>query len=290
VSAWPLLLKGRPAGVLGLAGVAPHAPSAPTGDGHSVLPLLAQLSVLALERVRLQASLQNAARAQDAFLSTAAHELRTPLTSLRGFTQLLLRQLHRTGGVEPRRLTLALQRIEEQTEKLTHLVSRQLDRGRLDAGDLVLDLAVADVVPLLRHVVDTTTAGEGGSQITLRAPQTLLARVDTQRFEQALRGLLTRAVQVSPAGAPVEVVLEPVGDTALRLTVTDHGLPAPEGGAAGLPDPWLNASRQLVELHGGTLHAETVENVERKDDQQGKAGKAGQASKGTRVTVRLPLS
>ena len=130
VGAWPLLLNGRPAGALGLAGVAP----APAGDGQAVLPLLAQLSVLALERVRLQASLQDAARAQDAFLDRAAHDLRTPLTSLRGFTQLLLRQLRRTGSVEPQRLTPALLRIEEQTNVLTLLVTRLLDLGRLDAG------------------------------------------------------------------------------------------------------------------------------------------------------------
>ncbi len=130
MGAWPLLLNGRPAGALGLADVAPT----PAGDGQAVLPLLAQLSILALERVRLQASLQDAARAQDAFLDRAAHDLRTPLTSLRGFTQLLLRQLRRTGSVEPQRLTPALLRIEEQTNILTLLVTRLLDLGRLDAG------------------------------------------------------------------------------------------------------------------------------------------------------------
>jgi signal transduction histidine kinase len=128
--AWPLLLNGRPVGALGLAGVAP----APAGDGQAVLPLLAQLSVLALERVRLEERLRHAAQAQDAFLDRAAHDLRTPLTSLRGFTQLLLRQLRRTGSVEPQHLAPALLRIEEQTNILTLLVSRLLDLGRLEAG------------------------------------------------------------------------------------------------------------------------------------------------------------
>ncbi|HEX2324378.1 MAG TPA: histidine kinase dimerization/phospho-acceptor domain-containing protein [Chloroflexota bacterium] len=128
--AWPLLLNGRPVGAMGLAGVAP----APAGDGQAVLPLLAQLSVLALERVRLEERLRHAARAQDAFLDRVAHDLRTPLTSLRGFTQLLLRQLRRTGSVEPQRLTPALLRIEEQTNILNLLVSRLLDLGRLDAS------------------------------------------------------------------------------------------------------------------------------------------------------------
>jgi signal transduction histidine kinase len=115
---------------MGLAGVAP----APAGDGQAVLPLLAQLSVLALERVRLEERLRHAARAQDAFLDRVAHDLRTPLTSLRGFTQLLLRQLRRTGSVEPQRLAPALLRIEEQTNILNLLVSRLLDLGRLDAS------------------------------------------------------------------------------------------------------------------------------------------------------------
>ena len=130
VGAWPLLLNGRPAGALGLADVAP----APAGDGQAVLPLLAQLSVLALERVRLQAALARRRGAQDAFLDRAAHDLRIPLTSLRGFTQLLLETATPHGSVEPQRLTPALLRIEEQTNILTLLVTRLLDLGRLDAG------------------------------------------------------------------------------------------------------------------------------------------------------------
>jgi signal transduction histidine kinase len=130
-AAWPLLLDGRPTGALGLAGVV----SAPDGHGEADLPILAQLSALALERLRLQAQLRAAARAQDEFLARAAHELRTPLTSLRGFTQLLLRQLRRTGSVEPQRLTPALLRIEEQTVRLSVLVTGLLELSRVDTGE-----------------------------------------------------------------------------------------------------------------------------------------------------------
>src|SRR5207249_6760202 len=107
-----------------------------------------------LQRVELaqeqasRAHAEAAVRLRDEFLSVASHELKTPITSLRGFTELLLRQLDRGATVDVAQLRPMLGAIDRQSAKLARLVGELLDVSRIEVGKLRLDRTETDLVAL----------------------------------------------------------------------------------------------------------------------------------------------
>ncbi len=231
-------------------------------------------SNLAIANARLRAEIAERKRAEalrDEFLSVAAHELKTPLTSLRGFAQLLLRQLDRDVAPDPVRMRQALSAIDQQSAKLARLVGQLLDVSRIDAGQLVLERKVADVVGLVEDVVTDARVNTFRHDFMVRAPSAALALVDPLRLEQVLRNLVDNAIKYSPDGGPIELEVSKDPGSGVRVVVTDRGLGVPRKarphiferfhqahaehrlGGMGLG---LYISRQIAELHAGTLVAE----------------------------------
>ena len=236
------------------------------------------------QRTRAQA--EAALRSRDEFLLTAAHELRTPLTTMRGRTQLLLRQLGRGGPIERERLLHSLRMVEQQTETLNRLVVQLLDVTRLGRETLQLERERVAVVALVERAVDEARLRTGSHEVTLEVPdRSVEADVDPLRFGQVLSNLLDNAIKYSPDGGPIEVSLGRELGGQVLIAVRDHGLGIPpekrskiferfyqahEGGHFGGMGLGLYVSRQIVELHGGELAAEFPDDG------------------GTRLLIRLP--
>jgi PAS domain S-box-containing protein len=114
-----------------------------------------------------RAAAEAALRERDMFLSVAAHELKTPITSLRGYAQLLLRQLDRGGEIDAERLRRALVVIDQQSDRLARLVGQLLDVSRLEAGKLPPDGGTRFVVrlpagdPVSGQPPDPVAGGQG---------------------------------------------------------------------------------------------------------------------------------
>lgn len=264
----PVLARGRVLGAITCFGTADRAPYTPIE--HALAEELGHRCGLAIDNARLHAEAQRATRLRDEFLSVAAHELKTPMTTLRGYAQLLGRSLE--PGVPPPELILrrSVGAIETQSEKLVKLTEQLLDVSRIEAGKLRLSTSIIDLVDLLRGIVqsiqDTTTK----HTLTVIAPQRCIARVDAMRLEQVLANLVGNAVKYSPNGGPIEVSLTTPTDNWVRLKVRDWGLGVPDDRRAALFDRFYQAhgeghfgglglglyvSRQIVELHGGTISA-----------------------------------
>jgi signal transduction histidine kinase len=213
---------------------------------------------------------EQAIQARDEFLSVAAHELKTPVTSLRGFAQSLLRQFEKKQTVEPERVKRALHVINQQSVKLTTLLSQLLDISRVEAGRLVLNQAQTDVVALVRSVAAMIQGLTERHTISVTSPESLTATIDVLRVEQVLVNLLDNAVKFSPDGGSIDIEVLTPDSHRVQIAVTDRGLGIPVerrdhifdrfyqahdpgfGGGMGLG---LYISRQIAELHGGTLEA-----------------------------------
>ena len=232
----------------------------------------ARTAELTAANKRLRQEIAERRRAEDVrdeFLSVAAHELKTPMTSLRGFAQLLLRQTQKGEMPDPERLQQGLTAIDEQSGKLARLVGQLLDISRLEAGRLVLERKVTDVIALVEDVVAAARATTERHRITVSGASGTLAFVDPLRLEQVITNLVDNAIKYSPEGGPVliEVAKKKAN---VWLVVKDGGIGVPQEHRARIFDRFYQAhaghrlggmglglyiSRQIVDLHGGCLEA-----------------------------------
>lgn len=265
----PLLVEGRLVGVLNVGSLTLRRF---TDNEIALLELAAGRVGVAFEHARLFQEAQEAIRARDEFLSTAAHELKTPVTSLTLAAQLAIRHLDSSGNeVEIDRIRRALVMVDHQTDKLTALLNQLFDVSRIEAGKLVLERRQVDVVPIVQQVVATAQFSTAAHSVSLGAPPRLEMLVDPLRFEQVVANLVSNAIKYSPGGGDVEVELSCEGDRQLRLSVTDHGLGIPPERRARIFDHFYQAhgegylggmglglyiTRQILEQHGGTIDVE----------------------------------
>jgi signal transduction histidine kinase len=242
---------------------------------------------LAAAEVELRRAEARKVEERDEFIAVAAHELRTPITGLRLAAQLLRRQAERGTATDNAKLRDTLLTIESQSQRLGRLVTELLETVRLRAGRMVLDTRQTDVVDVVAKAVRDAQATTSRHKIVLAAPARLRARLDALRFLQVVNNLLDNAIKFSADGGRVDVELSSPKRGAVRLVVRDHGVgiapedrphiferfyqsrPSDQRAGLGLG---LYVSREIVELHGGSIEAEFPEDG------------------GTRIVVTLPPS
>jgi signal transduction histidine kinase len=165
------------------------------------------------------------ARLKDELLSIASHDLKTPVTVLRGQAQLMRHALDR-GAAEPDELLPRVERILDQTERLTRMLNLLLDLSRVEAGRLDLDRRPINLVNVIGRVVVGVRELSTRHQIQVQAPPVVEGEWDAGRLEQVIQNLLTNAVKYSPEGGLVSVGVQ-VDDTTVTVSVRDQGLGIP---------------------------------------------------------------
>jgi signal transduction histidine kinase len=234
--------------------------------GAAFNEMAADLQRQAGERDRLN-------RMKDEFVLTASHELRSPLTSVQGFAELLMLEREQLSPKQADTVEIIL----DNTRHLVRLLNDLLDLARSDAGRLTIKPVPTEVAPTIAESVRTMRAQtEGAAQILQEdVPEGLPPLlVDPDRIRQVLLNLLSNAHEYCPEGASIRVSARRNGAN-VEIRVADDGPGIPRDqlehiferftrGDAGLTQRvggtglGLAISKSLVELHGGTIGAESV--------------------------------
>ncbi len=227
------------------------------------------LGIIAI--IRDVTTLRELEQAKSDFVSTVSHELRTPLTSIKAYTATLRR---RDVNFDEETRQQFLRVIEEETDRLTRLISDLLDMSRIESGRLELKKREFDMVKLAEIVVGKLESQSARHTLTL-APECESANVyaDPDKIEQVLVNLLDNAIKYSPDGGEVRVGVRKQRHL-VQCSVTDPGVGIP---AEHLPHIFekfhrvdnrstrevygtglgLYVSKSIVEAHGGNIWVES---------------------------------
>jgi PAS domain S-box-containing protein len=255
-------------------------------DAIRFLEDVASRAALALENARSYEQLQAANRMKDEFLATLSHELRTPLNAILGYARML-----RAGMVKEAKRDNALDTLERNATSLTQIVEDVLDVSRIAAGKIRLNVQSLDLPVVMHDALATVMPAAEAKGVRIQSiVEADIGPVsgDPDRLQQVVWNLLSNAVKFTPRGGRVQVRLQRV-DSHIEISVSDTGVGIREDflphlferfrqadstttrahGGLGLG---LAIARQIVELHGGTIHAFS-----------------GGEGKGTTLRVELPV-
>jgi signal transduction histidine kinase len=242
-----------------------------------------------LEEHQIRDSLARAVRAREGFMKAAGHELRTPLVSIKGYTQLLLRDFRRQS-ISPQRLEAGLRAIDTSTARLTDLMEDLFAITNPGVTSIPLRLMSVDIHSYIRDFLATTPSLTlAGHRISLSEPDgPLMIQIDMTRFSQVLFNIVINAVHFSPADSDVLIETKREDDHVV-ISVRDQGKGLAPGEEESIFDPFTQArswygseqqglgislyiSKQIVARHHGELWAES----------EG-------PDKGTTFHIRLPI-
>jgi signal transduction histidine kinase/CheY-like chemotaxis protein len=221
------------------------------------------------EVARTQAEAVN--RAKDGFLATVSHELRTPLNAILGWASLLS-----TSNFDKAVTARGLETIVRNAKAQAQIIEDLLDVSRIISGRLRLNVREIELGSIINAAMESLRLAAGSKGIRLQmesATQSRPVSGDPDRLQQVIWNLMSNSIKFTPAGGNVLVQLEELGSH-MQLTVSDSGkgitaefLPhvfnrfsqadssiTRKQGGLGLG---LAIVRHLVELHGGTIRAQS---------------------------------
>jgi PAS domain S-box-containing protein len=231
---------------------------------------------------------QHAAELKDQFLATVSHELRTPLNAILGWTQVL----RLAGKASADDIARGMDVIDRNARAQVQLIEELLDFSRIIGGRLRLDVQQVSLIDVITQAIESVEPAARAKSIRLEKildPIHGAVSGDPGRLRQVIWNLLSNAVKFTPKDGKIQVLLQRV-NSHIELIVSDTGIGIPPSflphvferfsqqdsstsrvyGGLGLG---LAISKQLVELHGGSINVKS----------------AGEG-KGSTFIVKLPLT
>ena len=239
--------------------------------------LLLQTTILIEELKSKNKELIEANRVKSEFLATMSHELRTPLTAIIGFSELLLEGVMGELNAEQRD---SLREVLNNGTSLLDLINNLLDFVKVESGKMGLNyqqFSLFDLVERLRRSLWPLIQRKQQNFQVVIPEQLPLINADEKRIQQVILNLFSNAIKFTPEKGSIHIQIDHAvrkGGPCFVITVTDSGIGiAPENlekifemfkqvdssvsrsyEGTGLG---LALAKQLVELHGGTIWAES---------------------------------
>ncbi len=241
-----------------------------------------------LDLVKAKESVEHAYAAKTQFLANMSHELRTPLNAIIGFSEMIERQL--LGPIGTEKYLEYIGGIRESGEHLLDLISDILDMSKIEAGKYELNIERFNIAKIIRMAAHMMEGRALDAEIKINVDinnENLQISADRRAITQMILNLLSNAVKFSHKKGKIDLQLIEKEDH-ITIIISDEGIGIPANKLANITLPFEQAesdytreyegsglglaiTKELAEIHGGTLHIESAVNV------------------GTTVKIRLPL-
>ncbi len=278
-------LMGRDGHNIGLIQLSDKYEGDFTEADEAIVVQLAQMASIAVENARLYEAQQQARlaaeasreeaeaanRVKDEFLAVLSHELRSPLNPILGWSSLIQSQ-----NLNEAKMAYALATIQRNAKLQSELIEDLLDISRILRGKLSLNVAPVNLAATIQAGMETVQLAAQAKSISVQTvlePNVGKVLGDSTRLQQVIWNLLSNAIKFTPEGGQVNIRLEQLGSVA-QITVSDtgkgidpdfipyvfdyfrqaDGTTTRNFGGLGLG---LAIARHLVELHAGTVEAES---------------------------------
>jgi signal transduction histidine kinase/CheY-like chemotaxis protein len=247
--------------------------------------LLAELAAIVMDEMEMRLAARQAYKQQREFLNIAVHDLKNPLAAILGFSEIIseeqeVQELHQYNSYIKRSADNMLQIIEGLLKNSL----MELDQVRIHPIPIYFSDIIESVI-----IGNKSQARKKRQEVHVHFDDEPIINADPLKLGEALDNLLSNAIKYSPLESEIDITLKEEGESAV-FTVQDHGpglseeektkvfekfsgLSAKPTGGETSTGLGLSISKKLVELHGGTLTAES----------EGK-------EKGSIFSVQLPLA
>jgi signal transduction histidine kinase len=194
-----------------------------------------------------------------------AHDLKSPITRIRGIAEVSL-----ATDASPQDYENMAGSIVEECDRLLEMINTMLEISRTEAGATRLEMQDLDIARTVQEACSLfqSLAEDQGVRIACRRPETLQIRGDNRLIQRMIANLLDNAIKYNRPDGQIQVVLQPVGDQTIEISVADTGSgisaqdlprifsrfyrcdPSRSEPGAGLG---LSLARAIARAHGGDI-------------------------------------
>jgi two-component system sensor histidine kinase/response regulator len=227
---------------------------------------------------------KQAERKKDEFISIASHELKTPLTSVKGYMQLLERNLERGDIATVKR---HLDKAQIQMEKLNDLIADLLDISKIESGKLKFNKKFFDINVLLDSVIEIIHQSNPEFKILKKGTVEKEIYADEARIEQVVINFLTNAIKYSPGTTEVHINLEGLGES-IYLGVRDFGIGIDKEMQKHVFDKFYRVEETAIRFQGLGIGLYISAEIIRRHS--GEIGVKSQSGEGSEFYFKIPVN
>lgn len=206
------------------------------------------------------------------FIASVSHELRTPITAIKGSVELLKMGILGTLNVEQQEL---VDMADQGIARLLHRINDMLDVSKIQSGNFTIRKVEIDYEDLISRTIEIATPlfTKKGQSLTKVIHPVPRLQIDPERVEQVLLNLLTNASKFTPDNGSITIHVEDTEEGVLTC-IEDTGIGIPSDSLEKIFDRFyqvkksehdlysgtglgLSIARQIIEMHGGELWAES---------------------------------
>lgn len=269
----------RPIGSIAVEG---NLPTQETLEAMSGLIAISIESANAVEKLARADAAHESERLRSALLDAVTHDLRTPLTSIKASVTSLLSQ----STLSPEHRTELLTVIDEESDRLNHLIAQAIEMSKLDAREVQLELAPHPIAICIDSALKQVPLGTRRIEVRLadRLPEVL---IDLELIVKVLVHLIENAAKYSPVNEPIFITAEPEADH-LAVSVADRGEGIDPMEQLMIFDKFYRGQSQRYRVHGTGMGLAISKAII--EAHNGTIAVTSQPGHGSVFTITLPLA